>query len=102
MPKGVDDMDVKMDRMQQDINDLKQGQSQLFSEKRKIEKDVHDLQLSDTLQNKEISGLKDTLSRIQDDTTWIRRRITGAIITATITAIVGGVLAIAISQIYGG
>jgi len=95
-------MDVKMDRMQQDINDLKQGQSQLFSEKRKIEKDVHDLQLSDTLQNKEISGLKDTLSRIQDDTTWIRRRITGAIITATITAIVGGVLAIAISQIYGG
>src|SRR5690625_824789 len=92
--EDVLNMEVWKDRIQQDVNDLKQGHSHLENEQTQIKSDIHKLQLSDQLQNKEISGLKDTLNRIQDATTWIRRRITGAIITATITAVIGGVIAL--------
>lgn len=100
--EDVVNMDVWQDRVTQDINDIKQRQRENEAALTGLKSDVHKLELSDQLQNKEISGLKDTLNRIQDDTTWIRRRITGAIITAAITAVVGGIIAIAVSQIYGG
>src|SRR5690625_3685421 len=98
--EDVANMDVWKDRVQSDINDIKQRQRENENKLSDISTDVHKLQVSDQLQNKEISGLKDTLSRIQDDTTWIRRRITGALITAVITAVVGGVIGIAVVNIF--
>lgn len=94
-------MDVFKDKVTQDINELKQSQTYITSEHTKIKDDIRDLQVSDKLQDKEISSLKMTLTEIKDDTNWIRRRITGAVITAVITAVVGGLVAIAITFIYG-
>lgn len=102
MREDVADMEEWRSRTDQNISELKRGQSELFSDKRRIEKDIQDLQISDKLQDKEISGIKESINDIKDDTTWIRRRITGALITAVITAVVGGLAAIAITQIYGG
>lgn len=68
----------------------------------KHETRLYDLEMSDRLQNSKIQGLEDTLKEIKDDTKWIRRAITGAIISATIVAIIGGIIGIAITSIYGG
>lgn len=93
-------MDVWRDRVQQDINDLKQQSQQNNSEIQNVKSDIHRLQVSDQLQNREIDSLKETLTEIKSDTSWIRRKITGAIITAIVTAIVGGIIAYAVSKIF--
>src|SRR5690625_5543580 len=92
--RDVEDMDIWQDRVQQDINQLKSGQSQLKTEQDKLKGDISKMQISDQMQDKEISAVKDTLNRIQEDTTWIRRKITGAIITAVLTGLIGGVIAL--------
>src|SRR5699024_3362457 len=94
------DMDVWRESIQQDINDIKQRQQQNESKLSSLESDVHKLEVSDKLQNKEIESLKDTLSSIQEDTSWIRRKITGALITASITAVVTGIVGVAIANIF--
>lgn len=96
----VDEMDVWRDRVQQDLNDLKNGHSRLETNQSKMKDDIRDLQMSDKLQDQEISALKTTLGEIKEDTNWIRRKITGAIITAVITAVVGGIVGIAIANIF--
>ena len=101
MSEELMNMDVWQNRVQQDITELKQRQRDNESKLGLMEKDIHKLQISDQLQDKEISSLKETLSEIKEDTNWIRRKITGAIITAVITAIVGGILAYGITQIWG-
>ena len=40
-----------------------------------MKSDIHKLQITVQLQDKEISSLKDTLTEIKDDTNFIRRRI---------------------------
>lgn len=101
MSEELMNMDVWQNRVQQDITELKQRQRDNETKLGLMEKDIHKLQISDQLQDKEISSLKETLSEIKEDTNWIRRKITGAIITAVITAIVGGILAYGITQIWG-
>ena len=95
MPKQeeVSDVDVWKEKTQQDINELKQNYSLLKS-------DVDALKLNDIKQDEKITSLQTTLTAIQDDTTWIRRKITGAFITALITALVGGVVGIAVANIF--
>ena|SRR5699024_2082688 len=95
-------MDVFQQRVTQDINEIKQRQTRSETDRAQMRDDIRDLQMSDKLQDKEIEGLKSTLSEIKDDTNFIRRRITGAVITATITAVIGGLIAIAVTFIYGG
>ena len=87
-------------RVNQDISELKQGQAQASSERTKMRDDIRDLQYNDRMQAQEISTLKESLSEIKSDTSWIRRKITGALITAIITAIVGGIVGIAIANIF--
>lgn len=99
-PEGVGDMEEWKQRVSQDISELKQGQTHLAAEQTKQKDDIRDLQYSDRIHAQEIRALKEDLTEIKSDTTWIRRRITGAIITATITAIVGGIIALAISNIF--
>lgn len=96
------EMDVWKERIQQDMNDLRQRQQQNEGELRAMKADITTLQVSDKLQNAEIDSLKETLTEIKSDTTWIRRKITGALITAIITAVVGGIIGVAIASIYGG
>lgn len=99
--RDVEEMDAWKAKVTQDITDLKGEQTQAKSDRDKMKNDIHQLQISEKLQDREISNLKETLSEIKDDTNWIRRRITGAVITATITAVVGGLIGIAIAFIYG-
>jgi len=94
------DMNVWRESVQQDINNIKQRQQQNESKLRTIESNVHKLEVSDQLQNKEIESLKETLRSIQEDTSWIRRKITGALITASITAVVAGIIGVAIANIF--
>lgn len=100
MDKEMESMDVWKEKVQQDIADLKNGQTVLKSEQDRMKQDIHKLELSDQLQNQEINTIKSTLSEIKEDTNWIRRKITGALITAVITAIVGGVVGVAIANIF--
>ncbi|MEK3955362.1 hemolysin XhlA family protein [Psychrobacillus sp. FSL K6-1464] len=96
----IDNMDVWKSTIETRVNNI---QNQQVIDAAKISdalKDIADLKLSDKLQDNEISALKTTLSEIKDDTNWIRRKITGALITAVITAIVGGIVGIAIANIF--
>lgn len=93
-------MEVWREGVQQDINDLKNKYSRLDQNHTDMKDDIRDLQMNDKLQDQEINTLKNTLSEIKEDTNWIRRKITGAIITATITAIVAGIIGIAIANIF--
>ena len=96
----MDNMDVWKSTIETRVNNI---QNQQVIDAAKISdalKDIADLKLSDKLQDNEISALKTTLSKIKDDTNWIRRKITGALITAVITAIVGGIVGIAIANIF--
>lgn len=87
-------------RVQQDITDIKSNQAHIRSEQQTMKDAIRDLQFSDKLQDQEIKTLKEALSEIKDDTNWIRRKITGAIITTVITAVVGGIIAIAITKVF--
>lgn len=93
-------MDVWKESIQQDISDLKNKYSRIDDNQTKMRDDIRDLQMSDKLQDQEIGTLKATLSEIREDTQWIRRKITGALITAIITAVVAGVIGIAIANIF--
>ena len=99
--RDVEEMDAWKAKVTQDITELKNSQSQIKTTQEGMQTDIHQLQISEKLQDREISNLKETLGEIKDDTNWIRRRITGAVITATITAVVGGLIGIAIAFIYG-
>jgi len=87
-------------RVNQDLVSLKSDQSHLKSEQQSMKDAIRDLQFNDKLQDQEIKSLKETVYEIKDDTNWIRRKITGAIITASITAVVGGIIAIAIAKLF--
>ncbi len=96
----LNEMEEWQHRVQQDINDLKNNQSRFEQNHSKMKDDIRDLQMSDKLQNQEIKTLKEALFEIKEDTNWIRRKITGAIITATITAVVAGIIGVAITNIF--
>ena len=98
--KEHSNIDSWKEKVQQDINELKYNQVNFKTEQDRIKEDIHKLEISDTVQSQEINTLKATLSEIKEDTNWIRRRIAGALITAIITAIVGGLVAIAIANIF--
>lgn len=100
MKDGGVDMDVWKEQIQQDVSELKSNQNQIRNEQLTIKSDITDLKMNDKLQDQEIDTLKNTLNEIKDDTNWIRRKITGAIITATITAVVAGLIGIAITKIF--
>ena len=87
-------------RVNQDLVSLKSDQSHIKSEQQSMKDAIRNLQFNDRLQDQEIKSLKETVYEIKDDTNWIRRKITGAIITASITAVVGGIIAIAIAKLF--
>lgn len=87
------EMEIWRNGIQQDVNFLKAGHARLKD-------DVADLKVNDKIQDKEINSLKVTLGEIKEDTQWIRRKITGALITTIVTALVGGIIAIAIANIF--
>lgn len=87
------DMEVWRNSIQNDVNYLKTSHS-------KLKDDVAGLKINDKMQDQKITSLELTLSEIKEDTNWIRRKITGALITAVITAVVGGIIGIAIANLF--
>lgn len=93
-------MEVWKEKVQQDISELKNNQTHTKNEITQIRENIAALQMNDKLQDKEISTIKESLGEIKEDTSWIRRKITGALITALITAVVAGVVGVAIANIF--
>lgn len=60
----------------------------------KLESDMNDVKIRIAVAESDIKSVKKDVSDIKNDTNWIRRTITGAIITAICTGIIGGAIAI--------
>lgn len=69
---------------------------------RSIENRVNNLEKITTRQDQQIISINDKLNKIDENTTWIKRTITGAIITAICTGIIGGTIAIFYNVLRGG
>jgi predicted nucleic acid-binding Zn-ribbon protein len=76
-----------MNRYEQDIMEMKQDIKSLESE-------VGNLKSKTMLHDEQISSINRTLANIDENTTWIKRKITGAIITAIISGVIGGAIAV--------
>lgn len=75
MSEELDNMDVWKDRVTQDLHDIRQKQQQNEGELSSLKTDVHKLQISDQLQDREINSLKEVLGEIKGDTRYIRDKI---------------------------
>lgn len=58
-------------------------------EQKSLERRVSSLERSSDRQDQQIMSLNEKLNKIEENTTWIKRTITGAIITAISTGIIG-------------
>lgn len=95
-------MEVWKEHVMRDIQELKSDQKHIQSNQETMQKEIQELKVSDKLQDTKIRNIEATLTDIKSDTSWIRRKITGALITALITAVIAGVVGIAIANIFGG
>ncbi|ASS70757.1 hemolysin XhlA family protein [Bacillus atrophaeus] len=82
--------------MQQDIdvNGFQQDLADLKGEQKALEQRVSALERVSDRQDQQIMTLNEKLNKIDENTTWIKRTITGAIITAVCTGVIGGTIAI--------
>jgi septal ring factor EnvC (AmiA/AmiB activator) len=76
-----------MKNMQNEISEMK-AKLDVFGTR------LYQVERSSDKHDQQIISLNDQLKKIEDNTTWIKRTITGAIITAFSTAAIGGVAAI--------
>ncbi|KEZ51326.1 hypothetical protein AZ46_0212150 [Metabacillus indicus LMG 22858] len=84
-------MDLWQQAIQKEIDDLKSQQG-------KHKEEIDELKKVTAFHERDIKDIKDTLKEIKEDTKWLRRSITNAIIVASIT----GVIAIVFTAIRGG
>lgn len=80
-------MDIWKQAVQKDIDDLKN--------------DVRDLQNVTRDHDRDIREVKTTLADIKDDTKWLRRTITNAIIMTVLSVAIGGTAAIVFDVFKG-
>lgn len=80
-------MDIWKQAVQKDIDDLKN--------------DVRDLQNVTRDHDRDIREVKKTLEDIKDDTKWLRRTITNAIIMTVLSAVIGGTATILFNVFKG-
>jgi peptidoglycan hydrolase CwlO-like protein len=81
-------MDIWKTAVQKDIEEMKA--------------DIRRLQDKSLLQDQAIQNIQGDLKEIKEDTKWLKRTITNAILTATCTAIIGGIIAIVFTVFKGG
>lgn len=77
-----------------DMNSLEKEITEIKTEQKTLEQRVSVLERSSDRQDQQILTLNEKLNKIEENTTWIKRTITGAIITAVSTGIIGGAIAI--------
>ncbi|MED3887896.1 hemolysin XhlA family protein [Priestia aryabhattai] len=78
---------VPMDTVQKELTEIK-GKIETFSAR------LYAVERKSDLQDQQIFMLNEKLSKIEDNTTWIKRTIMGGIITAICTGVIGGAIAI--------
>ncbi|MEK5108226.1 hemolysin XhlA family protein [Cytobacillus sp. FSL K6-0129] len=66
-----------------------------------LEKDVADLKNKTSVHEEQIRAINKSLDSIEGNTTWIKRAIIGAIITAVSTGLIGGAIALFYNVIGG-
>jgi chromosome segregation ATPase len=84
-------MDLWKQSIQKEIDDLK-------SQSEKSKEEIEKLKQVTAFHERDIKDIKETLRDIKEDTKWLRRSITNAIIVAAI----GGVIAIVFTALKGG
>ncbi|MFD6006909.1 hemolysin XhlA family protein [Bacillus subtilis] len=77
-----------------DVNAIQKEMAEFKLEQKSLERRVSSLERSSDRQDQQIMSLNEKLNKIGENTTWIKRTITGAIITAISTGIIGGAIAI--------
>ncbi|MGD7007632.1 hemolysin XhlA family protein [Metabacillus sp. 84] len=68
--------------------------TELKSEMKNLENRVNVLERTSDKHDQQIVIINTQLNKIEDNTTWIKRTITGAIVTAICTGVIGGAIAI--------
>lgn len=76
-----------MDTVQKELTEIK-GKIETFGAR------LYAVERKSDLQDQQIFMLNEKLSKIEDNTTWIKRTIMGGIITAICTGVIGGAVAI--------
>ncbi|MBU8594085.1 hemolysin XhlA family protein [Bacillus subtilis] len=77
-----------------DVNAIQKEMAEFKLEQKSLERRVSSLERSSDRQDQQIMSLNEKLNKIEENTTWIKRTITGAIITAICTGVIGGAIAI--------
>ncbi|PJY98993.1 MULTISPECIES: hemolysin XhlA family protein [Bacillus] len=77
-----------------DVNVFQQDLTDIKGEHKALEQRVSVLERVSDRQDQQIMTLNEKLNKIDENTTWIKRTITGAIVTAVCTGIIGGAIAI--------
>ncbi|KAF1678627.1 protein xhlA [Bacillus sp. SKDU12] len=77
-----------------DMNVFQQDLTVMKGEHKSLEQRVSALERVSDRQDQQIMTLNEKLNKIEENTTWIKRTITGAIITAISTGVIGGLIAI--------
>ncbi|MCM3248658.1 hemolysin XhlA family protein [Bacillus amyloliquefaciens] len=78
----------------QEVNAFQKEMSEVKAEQKALEQRVSVLERSSDRHDQQIISLNEKLNKIDENTTWIKRTITGAIITAVSTGFIGGAIAI--------
>ncbi|KOA78040.1 hemolysin XhlA family protein [Bacillus altitudinis] len=78
-----------------DVNIIQKDISELKNSHTTLEQRVNILERGQDKHDQQIISLNNQLNKIEENTTWIKRTITGAIITAVCTGVIGGVIALA-------
>ncbi|WP_034302166.1 hemolysin XhlA family protein [Bacillus cihuensis] len=76
--------------------------TEVKSDIKSLENRVNVLERTSDRHDQQIISMNEKLVKIDENTTWIKRTITAAIITAICTGIIGGAIAIFYNVLKGG
>lgn len=77
-----------------DVNIIQKEVSELKNSHTTLEQRVNILERGQDKHDQQIISLNNQLNKIEENTTWIKRTITGAMITAVCTGVIGGGIAL--------
>lgn len=77
-----------------DVNIIQKDISELKNSHTTLEQRVNILERGQDKHDQQIISLNNQLNKIEENTTWIKRTITGALITAVCTGVIGGGIAL--------
>ncbi|MEK5500119.1 hemolysin XhlA family protein [Bacillus sp. FSL M8-0168] len=77
-----------------ELDVFKQEITELKADHKTLEQRVITLERTSDRHDQQIMSINEKLNKIEENTTWIKRSITGAIITAVSTGIISGAIAV--------